>query len=547
MAFQEVRRTLQNAVHGNYRLLYVSPERLESELFREYLPALKIGLIAVDEAHCISQWGFDFRPSYRRIATLRAQLHGVPVLALTASATRLVQDDICVQLAFGPDAKRFQQSFERPNLSYSALEVHARPQKLLDIFRNVAGTGIVYCKSRRHTREVASLLQQSGISAAFYHAGLNGEERTSRQDDWVNNRIRVMVCTNAFGMGIDKPDVRVVVHYDVPDSPENYYQEAGRAGRDGKRAYAVLLYNSHELNQLEAQPAIRYPTSAQIREVYMALMNYLQVPAGYGEGQRYNFDLSGFIKAFSLPVLTATYALQQLEQEGLILMGEGWKSTSTVMITGGRAELEELEQLHPRLDEVMKALLRSYEGVLDFPAAVRESELARFARLPKDELELRLQELHRMGWIEYVPSLDAPQVILLRNRMYNDSILFRLEYYEERKKQCQERVAAMIAYASMANGCRSRYLAGYFSAEVADCGICDNCLQANREKTNHSDFEKVAIKLRAEVAKGSLLLTDLLSRVKGAEKEKMLEVISYLQEEGRLRINESGELIINNV
>ena len=544
MDFREVRRTLEHARHGNYRLLYVSPERLESSLFREYLSALRIKLIAVDEAHCISQWGYDFRPAYRRIAALREQLPGVPVLALTASATRIVQDDICVQLGFPAGASRFRQSFERPNLSYSVFEVASKQQKMLEILQNVPGTAIVYCKSRRHTREVADLLRQQGIRASFYHAGLSTDERSSRQDDWISNRIRVMACTNAFGMGIDKPDVRVVVHYDVPDSLENYYQEAGRAGRDGKRAYAVLLYNRHELKELEAQVELRYPSREQIREVYIGIMNFLQVPAGYGEGQRYDFDFAAFTAAFKIPVLTATYALQLLEQEGLVLLSDGWQQQATVMITCGRAELEEAEQTHPGLDAVLKALLRSYEGIIDFPANVREQELARFARIHREELELRLQELHRLGWISYVPRKDTPQLLLIRNRMYNDSILIRLDNYEARKKQYAERVKAMIDYACNTAGCRSRRLATYFDSDVRDCGICDHCLQQKQPAVNRNDFEVVAAHIQTLAGTGSVMLAEWLGKLKGAERERFMEVLDYLQGEGKIRINEAGRLVL---
>lgn len=542
MHYQEVRRTLENARHGNFKLLYVSPERLESSLFREYIQALRIRLVAVDEAHCISQWGHDFRPSYRRISALREVLPRVPVLALTASATRLVQDDICTQLGFSGSARRFQQSFERPNLSYSAFEVPSKQQKLLEILKKVPGTAVVYCRSRRHTREVAELLSREGVRASFYHAGLAADERSSRQDDWISNRIRVMVCTNAFGMGIDKPDVRAVVHYDVPDSLENYYQEAGRAGRDGLRAYAVLLYNTHELKELEAQVELRYPSREQIRSVYIGIMNFLQVPAGYGEGQRYDFDLGAFARAFNIPVLTATYSLQLQEQEGLLLMGDGWQQSSTVMITCGRAEMEELEQTHPRLDEVLKALLRSYEGILDFPAAVRENELARFARIHREELELRLQDLHRLGYISYSPRKEIPQLLLLRNRMYNDSILIRLENYEARKKQYAERVQAMISYACSTEGCRSRQLAVYFDTVVQDCGICDHCLRHKQPAVDYRVFEEVVVHIEQLAASGTVQLAAWMEKLSNTEKERFMEVLTYLQGEGKIRISDAGRL-----
>ncbi len=330
MSFIEVKKTLQNAAYGNYKFLYVSPERLETKLFLEYLPAMNINLLAVDEAHCVSQWGYDFRPPYLRIANLRELLPDVPVLALTASATKIVQDDICEKLQ-PPNLKQssnqkkhswqiFQQSFERPNLSYSVFNVASKQNKLLEILKNVPGTAIVYCKSRKHTKEIADLLRMNNINADYYHAGLNNEERNKKQESWITSKTRVIVCTNAFGMGIDKPDVRVVVHYDVPDCLENYYQEAGRAGRDGKRAYAVLLYSNKELEDLQMQSDIRFPKEEEIKKVYTALMNHLQIAAGTGEGISYDLDITTFTPAFKLNILTATYAIKVLEQEDISVL-----------------------------------------------------------------------------------------------------------------------------------------------------------------------------------------------------------------------------------
>ena len=297
MSRKEVLNVLQVAGNSNCKFLYVSPERLETKLFLEWLPSLDISLIAVDEAHCISQWGYDFRPPYLRIATLRQELPGVPVLALTASATPEVQNDICEKLSFA-NYRVFRQSFERPNLSYSVFRVDSKINKVIEVLQKVPGTGIVYCRSRKRTKEISDLLNMHGISADFYHAGLGGELRSKKQEDWIRNKTRIMVCTNAFGMGIDKPDVRVVVHADVPDCLENYYQEAGRAGRDGKKAYAVLLYHTQELEELEKLPDTRFPTIQDIRSVYASLTNYLQIQAGTGEGEYYDFDIGDFLKKF---------------------------------------------------------------------------------------------------------------------------------------------------------------------------------------------------------------------------------------------------------
>src|ERR1043165_4029476 len=339
MSRKDVVNTLKIASHSNCKFLYVSPERLETSLFKEYLPALDINLIAVDEAHCISQWGYDFRPPYLRIAALREDVPNIPVLALTASATTEVQNDICGKLTLPQTPGRglmktsltgnlikgwrvFRQSFERANLSYSVFQVDSRINKIIEILRNVPGCGIVYCKSRKGTKEIADLIKMHGISADHYHAGLTQEERSFKQEQWIQNKIRVIVCTNAFGMGIDKPDVRVVVHADAPDCLENYYQEAGRAGRDGKKAYGVLLYSDKDPKELEESIQVRYPSLNDIRDVYQSISNYLQIPAGSGEGNYYDFDIADFTKKFKLNTHTALYSLKALEQDNWLAMNE---------------------------------------------------------------------------------------------------------------------------------------------------------------------------------------------------------------------------------
>jgi ATP-dependent DNA helicase RecQ len=454
MSFIEVKKTLQNAAYGNFKFLYVSPERLETNLFLEYLPSMNISLLAIDEAHCVSQWGYDFRPPYLRIANLRELLPDVPVLALTASATKVVQDDICERLLFKKDAQRFQQSFERPNLSYSVFNVPSKQNKLLEILKNVAGTAIVYCKSRKHTKEIADLLRMNSINADYYHAGLNNDERGKKQESWIQNKTRVIVCTNAFGMGIDKPDVRAVVHYDVPDCLENYYQEAGRAGRDGRRAYAVLLFSNKELDDLEKQGDIRYPKESDIKIIYTALMNHLQIAAGSGEGVNFDFDIAVFAKAFKLNILTATYAIKALEQEDIISFNEMVFKPSTVLFTANRDDLTEFEKMHSEAEPLLKGLLRSYEGIFDYPATVYESQLAKFIKTDTDTIKRQLRLLSDHGIIAYAPQKDIPQITLLQNRMYADNYSINMVNYLKRKKNFEERVAAMLLYIKNTTQCR---------------------------------------------------------------------------------------------
>ena len=359
MTRKEVINALKVAGQSNCKFLYVSPERLESSLFKEYLPGLDISLIAVDEAHCISQWGYDFRPPYLRIGELRKELPDVPVLALTASATTEVQDDICDRLGF-KERKIFRQSFERPRLSYSVFNVEAKITKIAEILERVPGTALVYCKSRKRCKEISDLLQLRKISANYYHAGLGSEERSKRQQDWITNQTRVIVCTNAFGMGIDKPDVRVVIHADPPDCTEHYYQEAGRAGRDGKNAFAVLLYEEKDLLDLEDLPNQRFPEPDEIRNVYQALANYFQLPSGEGQGQYFEFDLADFVKKFKLQTYPVIYALKTLEQEGWLSFNEQVFIQANVQFTANRERLEQLEKDEPELSQLSKALLRTY-------------------------------------------------------------------------------------------------------------------------------------------------------------------------------------------
>ncbi|MBK7376097.1 MAG: RecQ family ATP-dependent DNA helicase [Chitinophagaceae bacterium] len=546
MNFLEIKKTLQNAAYGNYKFLYVSPERLETNLFLEYLPALNINLVAVDEAHCISQWGYDFRPPYTRIAALREQLPGVPVLALTASATKPVQDDICDKLLFTKTQQRFQQSFERPNLSYSVFNVPSKQNKLLEILRNVKGTAIVYCKSRKHTTGVAGLLRMNNIGAGFYHAGLNNEERNTRQENWINNKTRVIVCTSAFGMGIDKPDVRVVVHYDVPDCLENYYQEAGRAGRDGKRAYAVLLYNHKELESLHEQVDTRFPKEEEIRQVYIAIMNHLQVPAGAGEGVAYDFDMAIFASAFKLNILTVTYAIKALEQEGIFSYNEVFFNPSTVVFTASKEELADFEIHHPELEPLVKGLLRSYEGIFDFPAVVYESKLAKFLQSDLEEVKMKLRKLNESGIIHYTPQKDTPQLFLLQNRMYTEHYRINNANYLKRRKSFEERVIAMTGYIRDTNGCRSRQIAAYFNdKKVKPCGICDNCINEKLIHVSTEEFNHISGYILQQAGSSPLPFKEVLAALTGFNKQKVWKVMDYLQAEKKIEVDKEGNISVN--
>ena len=546
MSFLELKKILQNASYGNYKFLYVSPERLETNLFLEYLPAMNINLVAIDEAHCISQWGYDFRPPYLRVAKLREYLPDIPVLALTASATKEVQDDVCEKLVFKKDSQRFQKSFERPNLSYSVFNVATKQTKLVEILKNVKGSAIVYCKSRKHTKDVAELLSMNGMNASYYHAGLNSDERNKKQESWIKNETRIIACTNAFGMGIDKPDVRVVIHYDVPDCLENYYQEAGRAGRDEKRAYAVLLYSDKEINDLKQQSDIRFPTQDEIKKTYTALMNQLQVPAGIGQGMNYDFDMGSFASNFKLNILTATYAVKALEQEDILSFNEVFFKPSTAVFTVEREQLIEFEKMYPDLDDTVKGLLRSYEGIFDFPATIYETQLAKFLKKSIVTVKDDLNKLKQYGIIDYSPQKDSPQVLLLKNRMYADSFQINLENYKKRKQNFEARINTIIEYVKNTAICRSQIIADYFnSPAVKECGICDNCINKKSIEISSEEFQQISLAVLQQIKTNSYAASEILKEMHGVKKEKFWKVIQYLQAEKKLLVNSEG--LIENV
>ncbi len=547
MHFSDVKKILQNAAFGNYKFLYVSPERLETALFLEYLPAIKPCLIAIDEAHCISQWGYDFRPPYLRIALLREELPEVPVIALTASATLPVQNDICEKLAFKKGYVKFQQSFARPNLSYSVFEPVSKQTKLLEILNNVKGSAIVYCKSRKQTQQVSDLLKLHKITADYYHAGLINEQRTSRQQNWISNRTRVIVATNAFGMGIDKPDVRAVVHYDVPESLENYYQEAGRAGRDGKRAYAVLLHNAKEIEDLHLLTDLRYPDEAAITKLYISLMNHLQVPAGIGEGQSFDFDIAVFTEHFKLNILAATYGLQALAQEGLITYSEVSFKPSTLVFTASKNDLEEFEKQQPALEPVIKGLLRTYEGIFDYPASIYESLLAKFLGKPIEEIKMQLSKLHQYHLVQYQPQNEKPQIILLKNRMYADSFTINSNNLLLRKTNYIARLKAMTDFATDSKNCRSVLIGHYFNDNsLTNCGICDNCINNKTTQISNEEFKTIAAELTEALQQNSFPANTIESEFRKYNKEKLWKVIHFLQAENIITTNKHGELFLGN-
>jgi ATP-dependent DNA helicase RecQ len=481
MEKREMIGVLKVASRSNCKFLYVSPERLETNLFKEYLASLEVSLLAVDEAHCISEWGYDFRPSYRRIAALRDELPAAtPVLALSASATLEVQKDICQQLNFRHQAI-FRQSVERKNLSYSVFPVESKRSKILDILKSVPGTSIIYCSRRKRTQELSDFLNSEGIASGNFHAGLSLEERNFKQRAWMADEIRVMVCTTAFGMGIDKPNVRTVIHADAPDGLEAYYQQAGRAGRDGNKAYAVLLSTRHDLDGLEKTIENRFPAPSDIKLVYQSLMNYLQLPLGNGQGNYYDFETSDFLKKFKLDVHLVSAALSTLEQEEILAFSEQVFLPSKVQFSLGKEQLYSFLKQRPDLEPLVEVLLRNYSGIFEESVFVQERILATSLRIDETQVERDLRNLESFGVIDYTPRKEKPQLYFFQPRVKGDDLNINLLRYEMRKTNYRSRIESLLCYINSKNDCRSRMMAQYFSDEwSANCGICDNCLKEKK-------------------------------------------------------------------
>ena len=486
---------LDNCIYGDYKFLYLSPERLSTEIFLKRLESMKVNLIAVDEAHCISQWGYDFRPSYLQIAKIREYLPGVPVLALTATATPTVAEDIQAKLEFR-ERNVIRQTFERKNLVYLVRKTEDKNAYLLKILGKQKGTGIIYARNRKKTREIAEFLVANGISAQFYHAGLEQKERKERQMEWTKGKVRIMVATNAFGMGIDKPDVRTVVHMDLPDSPEAYFQEAGRAGRDGKKAYAVLLYQQADKLALGKSHQVRFPEIDLIRRVYQALGNYFELVPGSGKNQVFDFDLMDFCTKFSFHSLTAFHALKHLEHAGYLELTEDIELPARVHFRVDRDELYRFQIVNEQYDGIIKLLLRIYSGMFSDFVRIDEYLIATRAKVPVQVIVNVLSTLSNMGILYYIKPKKTPQVIFTAERLTDKSLLFPIREYEEQESLTRMRMDTMIHYVTEEHRCRSQMLLMYFGEkDPFRCGQCDVCMESGDRPLNRYDNDMLAGKI----------------------------------------------------
>lgn len=474
MSRHEVDLALNNAAYGDYKFLYLSPERLGTQLFRSYIDVLDVSFIVVDEAHCISQWGYDFRPDYLRIGELRERIDA-PVIAVTATATPSVAQDIMERLGF-KEKLLLKSGFERPNLSYIVRQVEDKYSQILNVCNGVPGTGIVYARNRRKCEELSEFLRAQGVSASFYHAGLGGQARAERQAAWKSGAVRVMVCTNAFGMGIDKPDVRFVVHYDLPESPEAYFQEAGRAGRDGKRSYAVQLWNGVDVRRAKQIEDVSFPSLEYIEDVYQKLHAFFEIPYDTGMGRQLKFKIEDFCKRFGLQRAPAFYALKYLERTEHLTYSEEVDIPTKVRINVERKALYDIELADRRQAAALEALMRSYTGIFSFLQQIDEEYVARRAGQTVPQLRQSLYGLSLAHVISYVPTDHSDVVVLHHDRLRPGNVNLMPSRYAMLRESFHARAEAMLEYVSETSECRSRYLLRYFGqTEAADCGTCDVC------------------------------------------------------------------------
>jgi ATP-dependent DNA helicase RecQ len=530
----EIEVALNNCQFGNTKFIYLSPERLGTELFQARVVQMKISLIAVDEAHCISQWGYDFRPSYLKIAEIRKLLPGVPVLALTATATPDVVDDIQEKLLF-KEKNVFKKSFERKNLIYIVRNVEDKLKYLLQIVTKMNASGVVYVRNRKHTREISDFLKTNGLSSDYFHAGLTNEIKTLKQNAWKTGQCKIIVSTNAFGMGIDKSDVRFVVHMDFPDSLEAYFQEAGRGGRDEKTAFAVLLYNQADIRKLEKSILTTFPEKEVIRKVYNALGNFYQIPVGGGKELVLDFNMATFASNYNFDILTIYNSIKILEAEGYIELTDDVDNPSLLKFIVNRQDLYKFQVANEKFDNFIKLVLRSYTGVFSEYVKIDEDSLARQAGSTRDVVYQFLVQMSKYKIIHYIPQKHTPLLIYTEERLDDRSLFFSPVVYKNRKEKYIERINSVIHYATSLTKCRQQMLLEYFGeSDLYRCGKCDVCNKRNELNLSKYEFDCILEKLKAAIKKEPLLLEHAVDSLPDSKPDNVLKVIQWLLDNNKI-------------
>jgi ATP-dependent DNA helicase RecQ len=533
MSGEEIDNALENCIYGDYKFLYVSPERISTRIFQTKVTRLNLSLVAIDEAHCISQWGYDFRPSYLKIASLRDYIsEKVPFLALTATATPQVIEDIMKKLAFR-EKNVLRTSFDRKNISYLVRKVEDKGTYLIKTLQKAKGSGIVYVRSRKRCKEVAELLVSNGLSADFYHAGLTDELRDKKQTSWTMGETRIIVSTNAFGMGIDKSEVRFVIHWDIPDSIENYFQESGRAGRDNKSAFAVLLYSPADKNRLIDTIRKKFPPIERIKDIYEALCNYLQVPVGSGKDSVFDFNMSEFVSKFRLPVIETFNSLQFLQREGYIELTEDINNPSRVHFVVSRDDLYKFQVANESFDGFIKLLLRSYTGMFTEFVPINEEMLSRKSAASRDTVYQYLVKLSSFNIIHYIPGKKTALVIFTEERLVRKALMISPENYLHVKEKYEIRLNKMIDYADSDGHCRSVFLLNYFGEESDRCGICDVCRERNELDLSKYEFDIILDEIKTLLETKNPDAEELVRLIDYPE-EKVVKVIRWLLDHNKI-------------
>lgn len=546
MSIKEIDIALDNCIYGNYKFLYLSPERLQTEIFLARLPKMNVNLIAVDEAHCISQWGYDFRPPYMKVKDIRQYVPKVPILALTATATPDVVKDIQQKLGFKKEHV-LRKSFSRPNLTYVVLNEEDKSKRMLKVIKNVGGSGIVYERSRRKTTETATFLQKNKISAAFYHAGMDAAKRAQVQEQWVNNTVQVISATNAFGMGIDKPDVRFVIHTDLAESLEAYFQEAGRAGRDEKKAYAVLLVSNKDKIELKKRVLTAFPEKEEIKQVYHALSNYFHLAMGSGADYFFEFDIADFCNKYKLEALRVMSCIKFLEKEEYLLLTESVYMPSRLKITGTKEQLYEFQVANQEADSVIKVMLRSYSGLFFEYVTIFENDIATRTKLDKAKVLNIIYRLQEHELVSYFPQSSLPKLSFRKGRIDTGLLTFSKENYELRKKVFQQKIEAVLNYADNKLFCRSRMLLAYFGeTNSKNCEVCDICLERKKQDLNASDFEIISEKIKSLLANSNLSIIELVAQYGSNKESLIIKTLQQLMEEGFVIYDTENKLQLLN-